>query len=195
MERVLSPSCPGPGDVAPGLGLPQSPPGGREGEGWPRPHCTPSWAWTMLREWALRRNLQYSQARDMLLGEGSPPGSQTSGRKAVGLRPCSHSRSHRQGPAPVMSSGPVSSPHSPVSPPPPPDSPPTECLVGRPWTERLLAIPGRFPGPDSRRRRPARWPVLAALAGLRALRPKPYLPSAKTVNVYRRRRFLSELQV
>lgn len=87
-------------------------------------------------------------------------------------------------------------PHSPVSPlfPPPPDSPPTECLVERPRTERLLAIQGGSQGPTQAREAGA----VAGAGGLGwavSSQAKPYLPSAKTVNVYRRRRFLSELQV
>lgn len=165
MERVLSPSCPGAWRRGTRAGVATEPTRRARGGGVAQTTLHPVLGLDHAQGMGSKTKPAVQSGQRHAGGRGQPPGSQTSGRKAVGLRPCSHSWSHRKGLAPVMSSGSVSSPHSPVSPPPPPDSP-TECLVGRPRTERLLAIPGRFPGPDSRHRRPARWPVLVALAGL-----------------------------
>lgn len=186
-ERVLSPSRPRAWrwGARPGWGLPQSPPRGREGEGRPRPHGTP--AGTTLREGALRHNLQPGRPGHAG-GQAPPQGHRPQEGRPWGPPPRSPSWSHRQGLAPIMSSGSVSSPHSPARPPPPPpDSPPTECLVERPWTEHLLAIQGGSQGPTGGQRGRRCWRPSAGRAGGRAgaLRPKPSLPSAKTVNVYR----------
>lgn len=159
-ERVLSPSRP----RAWRWGAPLR---GREGEGRPRPHGTP--AGTTLREGALRHNLQPGRPGHAG-GQAPPQGHRPQEGRPWGPPPRSPSWSHRQGLAPIMSSGSVSSPHSPARPPPPPpDSPPTECLVERPWTEHLLAIQGGSQGPTGGQRGRRCWRPSAGRAGGRAL--------------------------
>lgn len=128
LRKRAEPSLP------PGPGLPQSPAGGSVGG---RAQATLQPVRAMLSEQLSAETCCSVRPETCCAERAGPQGPQTSGRKAMGA--------HRRGLAPGMSSHPVSPPTAQrASPPPSPTSPVNASE--RPRANRLLAIPGRFPG-------------------------------------------------
>lgn len=109
-------------------------------------------------------------------GEGRTPWGQTSGRRALGLRPGPTPPAAGAGPGPATPSSGSVSPLLPSAPAPPPSPLPHRCLVARPRTQRLLAIQGEVPRAWPSGSGGQLGPVLAALGlGCEFSGQEPYL--------------------
>lgn len=115
----------------------------------PRPHCPLSWA--HARDGLVDETCSSFRPETCWWGEGSPQGSQTSGRQAAGAEALLPLLVSQAGPGPsevlwfslvpALPSEPSPPPHPTPLPPTPRRAPPE-----RPWTEHLVAIQGEVPG-------------------------------------------------